>query len=147
MKVRYSSGSVVRGSSRRRRQAPFDTCRQGLPGARPKAPAPADQGGGNCAQAWPDHSARQQGIKCRVRSVTGPVSPKQDTLGDWGGEMPVRHCWYSLGSISRDFVCILVVRRQSDVSAAGGSKVRKSNALIGIIRWNRTTRVQIVGRY
>jgi hypothetical protein len=36
-----------------------------------------------------------------VRPVRGPVSPKQDTLGDWGGEMPLRHCWYSLGSISR----------------------------------------------
>jgi hypothetical protein len=41
---------------------------------------------GSCAQAWPDHSARHQRVKFRVRAVRGPISPKQDTLGDWGDD-------------------------------------------------------------
>jgi hypothetical protein len=44
-----------------------------------------DQGGGNGAQAWLYHSERHQRIKFRARSVRGPLSPKQDTLGDWDG--------------------------------------------------------------
>ena len=68
-----------------------NTCRQGPARWRPSPqssyPVPRlTRAAGSGAQAWPDHSARRQRIKVRVRSVRAPVSPKQDTLGDCGGD-------------------------------------------------------------